>query len=133
MTMPKENLDLSLIYEERTGDFLFLLGTILAFTSNFAAEQSLRTEKAMRVKHKEENSARTITAASWLFFLASILFTHVAIIRLIELKSSLNSKTSPALIKGTSLLVTGDLLKTAGFGIAAIAYLLKLSYYKFKE
>lgn len=131
--MPKKGLDLSLIYEERTGDFLFLLGTILAFISNFEAEQSLCTERASTVKPLEENSAMTITAASFLFFLASILFTHVAVIRLIELKSSLNSKTSPVLIKGTRLVATGNLLKTAGFGISAIAYQLKLIYYKYKQ
>ncbi|AET67016.1 hypothetical protein Desor_1354 [Desulfosporosinus orientis DSM 765] len=131
--MPKEDLDLTLIYEERTGDFLFLLGTILAFISNFKAEQSLLTEKLLTVKPEEEKSTMSIALASWLFLLASILFTHVAIIRFIELKSQQSptkSKNFPILIKGSKLLIIGDITKTAGFGIAAIAYLLKLIYYK---
>jgi len=127
-----ENLDLILIYEERTGDFLFLLGTILAFISNYQGEESLLTEKGLKAKTKEVDSALSITAASWLFFLASILFTHVAIIRLEELKSTSNEETSPVLTRGTKLVVVGNSLKTAGFGIAAIAYQLKLSYYKYK-
>ena len=133
MTLPQESLDLTLIYEERTGDFLFLLGTILAFISNFKAEQSLLTEKTLTVKPEAEKSAMSIALASWLFFLASVLFTHVAIIRFIELKSSQSpsaSKNFPVLVKGSKLLIIGDLPKTAGFGIAAIAYLLKLIYYK---
>ena len=133
MTLRKESLDLTLIYEERTGDFLFLLGTILAFISNFKAEQSLLTEKTLTVKPEAEKSAMSIALASWLFFLASILFTHVAIIRFIELKSPQSpsgSKNFPLLVKGSKLLIIGDLPKTAGFGIGAIAYLLKLIYYK---
>lgn len=129
MSVPKE-LDLSLIYEERAGDFLFLLGTILAFISNFQAEQSLLTEKTSRLKPTEEKSAKTIIFASWLFFLASILFTHVAIMRSVDLNSSLTLKTSPSLIKGTKLAVLGNLLKFAGFGITAIAYQLKLIHIK---
>lgn len=126
MIVPKEELDLSLIYEERIGDFLFLLGTILAFISNFQAEKSLLTEKTSKLKPTEENSAMTIAVASWLFFLASILFTHVSVLRLVDLKSTSTLKTSLSFIKGTKLAVSGNLLKAAGFGIAAIAYLLKL-------
>ena len=125
--MPNDNLNLSLIYEERTGDFLFLMGTILAFVSNFQAEESLRTEKNLKVKTKEANSLISATAASLLFFLASILFSHVAIIRFAELKSNSNSKTSPEFRKGTALAALGNIVKSAGFGIAAIASLLKLS------
>ncbi|WP_425803682.1 hypothetical protein ACHOLT_18535 [Desulfitobacterium sp. Sab5] len=127
--MPQKELDLSLIYEERTGDFLFLLGTILAIISNFQAEQSLLTEEALKFKPIEENSAMTTAAASWLFFLASILFTHVSIMRLANLESASTLKTSLSFIKGTKLVVPGNLLKTAGFGIAAIAYQLKLIHY----
>lgn len=129
MIVPKQELDLSLIYEERIGDFLFLLGTILAFISNFQAEQSLLKEKTSKLKPNEEKSAVTIVAASWLFFLASILFTHASIMRLINL----NLNTSLSFIKGTKLAVPGNLLKAAGFGITAIAYLLKLTHYYFIE
>lgn len=130
--MANENVDLTLTYEERAGDLLFLLGTILAFISNYQEEQALLTENVSMVKPKDIDSAMSITAASWLFFLASILFTHVAIVRLEELGSTTNLKTSLVLTRGTKLAVIGNLLKSAGFGIAAIAYQLKLFYYKYE-
>lgn len=130
--MGNEHLDLTLTYEERAGDLLFLLGTILAFISTYQEEQALLTENVPTVKPKEIDSAMSITAASWLFFLASILFTHVAIVHLEELKSTPNLRISLVFTRGTKLAVIGNLLKSAGFGTAAIAYQLKLFYYKYK-
>ncbi len=123
--MNDRRLELSLVHEERIGDALFLLGTILAFIANYQAEQALITTP--EAKPLPNQSAYTITLASWLFFLSSILFTHVAIIRWMELKSTRNSKTSPVLIKGTKWATIGNILKSVGFGLAAIGYQLKAS------
>jgi len=44
-----------------------------------------------------------------------------------ELKSPRNSKTSPVLIKGGKWTTIGNILKSVGFGLAAIGYQLKAS------
>jgi len=123
--MLKEDIELSLIYQERFGDILFLLGTILAIISGYQAEQSIVT-KLLRIKSTKDNkAANTISLASWLFFAASIIFAHVAIIRLIELNQSTNSKVSPLMLRGSNFLVIGDIFKVFGFGLAAIGNQLK--------
>jgi len=124
--MLKEDIELSLIYQERFGEILFLLGTILAIISGYQAEQSIVT-KLLRIKSTKDNkAANTISLASWLFFAASIIFAHVATIRLIELNQSTNSKVSPLMLRGSNFLVIGDIFKVFGFGLAAIGNQLKV-------
>ncbi|HVJ48128.1 hypothetical protein [Desulfitobacterium sp.] len=122
--MLKEDIDLSLVYKERVGDILFLLGTILAIISTYQAEQSIVT-KLLRIKSTQDNSANTTALASWLFFTASIIFANVAIIRLVELKQPTNSKVSPSILRGSKFTVIGNIFKVVGFGLAAIGNQLK--------
>ena len=124
MNIFKEDIELSLIYQERVGDSLFLLGTILAIISNYQAEQSIIT-KLLRIKPTKDNSANITALASWFFFTASIIFVHVAIIRLIELKQPTNSKVSPLMLRGSKFTVIGDIFKVVGFGLATIGNQLK--------
>jgi len=125
--MLKEDIDLSLIYQERFGDILFLLGTILAIISGYQAQQSIVTKLLRSKSTKDNKSANTISLASWLFFTASIIFANVAIIRLIELNQSTNAKVSPLMLRGSNFLVIGDIFKVFGFGLAAIGNQLKVN------
>lgn len=122
--MLKTEVDFSLIYEERIGDILFLLGTILAIISNYQAEQSL-INKQLKINSTQDYSAYTIATASLLFLVASILFSYVAIIRLMELRSTTNSKVLPLMLKGSKFTAIGNVFKVIGFGLAAIGYQLK--------
>jgi hypothetical protein len=124
--MLKEDIDLSLVYQERVGDILFLLGTILAIISTYQAEQFIVT-KLLRIKSTQDYSLNTTAQASWLFFIASIIFANVAIIRLIELKQSTDSKVSPLMLRGSKFTAIGNLFKVVGFGLAAIGNQLKAS------
>ena len=123
--MPNFDLDLILIYEERTGDILFLIGTILAILSSYQAEQSI-IAKIMRIPLINHNSAKTLAVASWLFFIASIIFAHVAITRFVQL-SKPHSRTSPFFLKGSKYTAVGNIIKSVGFGIAAVGNQLKAS------
>ncbi|MDR3491582.1 MAG: hypothetical protein P4M12_06000 [Gammaproteobacteria bacterium] len=102
-----------MVHQQRSGDILFLIGTLLAIISTYQAEQSI-------IKSTKDNSANTTALASWLFFIANIIFAHVAIIKLVELCQLTNSKVSPLMLKGSSFTVIGDIFKVIGFGIAAI-------------
>jgi hypothetical protein len=111
-------LDFRLVYEERAGDIIFLIGTILAIVSTYQAEQSL-IDKLFMTKSSED-SVYTITTASWLFFIASLIFTHVAIRRFGQLRKSNISSTSYATIRSSRFITVGDIIKVIGFGLAAI-------------
>lgn len=117
-------LDISLVYEERTGDIVFLIGTILAIVSTYQAEQSILDKLVMN--KFSESSAYTIATASGLFLIASILFAHVAIVRMVELKSNINTITSNLTIKASQVIVIADIIKTIGFGLAAIGNLMRI-------
>lgn len=121
----KKQQELNLIYEERIGDFLFLLGTILAFVSNFQSENALLRKPSGQENPPENKSAATIASASWLFFFASILFTHVSIIRLIDQEIFMHNHISETSAEGTRLAALGNIVKSIGFAISAIAYQLK--------
>ncbi|WP_068965136.1 hypothetical protein [Desulfosporosinus sp. BG] len=116
-------LDIRLVYEERTGDIIFLIGTILEIVSAYQAEDSILSK--LYIIKSSDNSAYTIATASWLFLIASIIFAHVAIVRLVELgknKSTLNST-----IKSSQIVTTGNMIKAVGFGLAAIGNQIKVS------
>lgn len=101
-------LDISLVYEERMGDIIFLIGTILAIVSTYQAEQSI-IDKLFMIKSLEK-SAYTIATASGLFFIASITFAHVAIVRMVELKSNLNTSTSNLTIKASQVIAIANII-----------------------
>ena len=111
-------LDIKLVYEERTGDIVFLIGTILAIVSTYQAEQSILDKLFMT--ESPENSAYTIATASWLFLIASTIFAHVAIVRLAQLKKNTNKSTSHSTIKAIQIVTIADIIKVIGFGLAAI-------------
>lgn len=117
-------LDLNLVYQERLGDFIFLLGTLLAIISTYQAERAIIV-KLLKIRSASDSSAYTIAAASWLFFIASIFFAHVAIVRLIEIEMTTNSQASPSMLKAGRLVAIGNILKFIGFGLAAIGNQLK--------
>ena len=124
MSISDINLDLSLVYQERVGNILFLIGTILAIISTYQAEESILS-KLSKSKPKSDKSGYSIAMASWLFLISSIVFAHVAIIRLIELTQSRGSDISPIVLKGSKIAVMGDIFKVIGFGLAAIGNQLK--------
>jgi len=113
-----------LVYEERIGDIVFLIGTILAIVSTYQAEQSILDKLFMN--KSSESSAYTIATASGLFFIASIIFAHVAIIRMVELISNINTSTSYLTIKASKVIVIADIIKIIGFGLAAIGNLIRI-------
>jgi len=117
-------IDISLVYEERTGDIIFLIGTILAIVSTYQAEQSI-IDKLFMIKSSEK-SAYTIATASWLFFIASLIFVHVAIIRTEELKNNINTGTSYSTIRASQILMIADIMKSIGFGLASIGSQLRV-------
>lgn len=117
-------LDLNLVYQERLGDFIFLLGTLLAIISTYQAERAIIV-KLLKIRSASDSSAYTIAAASWLFFIASIFFAHVAIVRLIEIEMTTNPQASPSMLKAGRLVAIGNILKFIGFGLAAIGNQLK--------
>lgn len=122
--MLKTDVDLNLIYQERIGDILFLVGTILAIISTYQAENSI-IAKLLKIKSAPDNSANTTAAASWLFFIASLIFAHVAIIRLAEIRSTTGSIVSPLMLRGSKISTIGNIFKAIGFGLAAIGNQLK--------
>jgi len=116
-------LDISLVYEERTGDIIFLIGTILAIVSTYQAEQSI-IDKLFMIKSSEK-SAYTIATASWLFFIASLIFVHVAIVRTAELKNN-STGTSYSTIRASQIIMNADIIKSIGFGLASIGSQLRV-------
>ena len=46
-------LDISLVYEERAGDIIFLIGTIIAIVSTYQVEQSI-IDKLFMIKSSEK-------------------------------------------------------------------------------
>ncbi len=119
-------LDLNLIYEERIGDIIFLIGTILALISTYQAAGSIINKLFFNIKSSPDNSAFTITAASWLFLISSFAFAHVAIIRYNTI-SITDPNVTPLTLKGSKITALGNIIKVVGFGLAAIGNQLKLS------
>lgn len=117
-------LDISLVYEERIGDIVFLIGTILAIVSTYQAEQSILDRLFMN--KSSESSTYTIATASGLFFIGSIIFAHAALVRRVELKSNINTSTSNVTIQASQVIVIADIIKTVGFGLAAIGNLIRI-------
>ncbi len=118
-------LDLSLIYQERIGDILFLIGTILAIISTYQAEKALIV-KIFNIRSAPNNSAYTIASASWISLAASIIFAYVAIIRYDEVAAT-DPNVSPLTLRGGKTTIIGDLFKVIGFGLAAIGNQLKVN------
>ncbi|MCG1025402.1 hypothetical protein [Dehalobacter sp.] len=115
-------LDLSLIYKERTGDILFLIGTLLAIISTYQAVQSTIGKYFFR--SSKNDSAFTIATASWLFFAASIIFAYVAVIRYEEV-AAIDPYISSSTLLGGKFTAIGNTVKVIGFGLSAIGNQIK--------
>lgn len=124
----KTEFELSLIYQERIGDLLFLVGTLFAILSTYQAEHFV-ISKVIRIRLINDNSVYTSAIASWFFFIASLIFAHVAIIRLKELNKKLEkdicSNQFPEFFKGSQISTTGSIIKAVGFALAAIGNQIK--------
>jgi len=120
----KLGFNLSLVYQERIGDIIFLIGTLLAIVSTFQAEQSILA-KALENRSVQDNSAYTIAVSSWLFFASSLIFWHVAVIRLTELKKTIEPNSSSTEFQGSLISTAGSVIKAIGFGLAAIGNQIK--------
>lgn len=125
----ESQLDIILVYEERIGDIIFLIGTILAIVSTYQAEDSI-ISKLYKIK-PSDNSVYTIATASWLFLIASIVFAHVSIVRLIGLSETINASTSDLTLKTSQIVTIGNIVKVIGFGLAAIGNQYRISTFKY--
>lgn len=123
--MQRERFALSLVYQERIGDILFLIGTLLAIISTYQAERIIvDIIFDRRPRSERDDSANTIALESWFFFIASIIFARVGVIRWTELIAS-KAEAAPLLIKGSELSTLGGIIKVIGFGLSAIGNQLK--------
>lgn len=125
----KDNLEsLELIYKDRIGDLLFLIGTILAFISNYQAEKAI-IQPEEKPPVKENTTALTISPAELivlfnLFFLvATIILTYTAYTRLMKDKTDISKNTSPTIVNnlfGNGLATLGSTIRVVGFALGAI-------------
>lgn len=121
--------DLTLNKDERIGDTLFLIGTIIALIYTDQTEEALLEppEQANNASPKRSQALRTLALSSWIFFMASVAFAFVALSRLREQsmdqatnQSMQNSTSNISGIFGLTLTAIGNLFKLIGFGLAAI-------------
>ncbi|MGE5629592.1 MAG: hypothetical protein ACM3TR_00685 [Caulobacteraceae bacterium] len=133
LSRSKSALDLNLIQQERVGDTLFLIGTILAFISADQAENTIVQKPASQSSERSSsspinNSAITIAIASWIFLIASIIFANVASTRLAEqttTKASTETAADKTLI-ADQIAAFGSIVKVIGFVLVAIANQIKI-------
>ena len=121
----KTATDLQLNQNERVGDILFLIGTIAALISTDQTEKALLEPPAQANKAAKESSQalKTLALSSWIFFMASIIFTVTAFARLRELnieQSLPNSTPNTGNLFGQNVTTIGNVFKLIGFGLAAI-------------
>ena len=129
----KDVSDLKLAKQDRAGDLLFLIGTILAIISTYQIEKSVLNKSFKQVSEQKaasptSNPANTIAVFSWIFLLATIIFTNSASERLKEQKARVNQSTSLSGLKnfkGTQIAAFGTYIKLIGFAIVAIANQIK--------
>ncbi|AFQ44858.1 hypothetical protein [Desulfosporosinus meridiei] len=116
-------LTLSLIKDERIGDFLFLIAAIIALISTFQAEKEIISKEFYK-ESLPDDSAYTIAAASWTFFIASIISAYVVIARYNQIATA-DRDVSPLTLKGAKYSTIGNIISVIGFGLAAIGDQLK--------
>ncbi len=115
--------NLNLVFKERFGDILFLIGTLLAIISTCQAEQALL--EPQRRQPASGNAASTLAAASWLFFAASIIFAYVALARYEEAEAADRNAPKSTMLVGSRIAAAGNVIKAIGFALAAIGNQLK--------
>ena len=115
--------DLSLIKDERIGDVLFLIASMIALISTYQAEETIIIEEFSQTP-QPDRSARTVAASSWTFLIGSILIAYVAIVRYREIAASAPD-ASPLMLKGRWFTALGDIVSVIGFGLSALGDQLK--------
>lgn len=129
----KAIFDLKLIEQDKTGNLLFYIGTILAIISTYQIEKSIVNKNFKQISEQEtasptNNTANTIAIFSWIFLFAIIIFTNTSSERLKEQKSRINNSTSLSGLKnfkGTHIVAFGSYIKLIGFAIVAIGNQIK--------
>lgn len=109
--------ELSLVKDERIGDVLFLIASIIALISTYQAEEAIIIEFSQTPQ--PDRSARTVAASSWTFLIGSILIAYVAIVRYRETAASAPD-ASPLMLKGRWFTALGDIVSVIGFGLSAL-------------
>lgn len=109
--------ELSLVKDERIGDVLFLIASIIALISTYQAEEAIIIEFSQTPQ--PDRSARTVAASSWTFLIGSILIAYVAIVRYRETAASAPD-ASPLILKGRWFTALGDIVSVIGFGLSAL-------------
>ena len=109
--------ELSLVKDERIGDVLFLIASIIALISTYQAEEAIIIEFSQTPQ--PDRSARTVAASSWTFLIGSILIAYVAIVRYREIAASAPD-ASPLMLKGRWFTALGDIVSVIGFGLSAL-------------
>ncbi|WP_018214373.1 hypothetical protein [Desulfitobacterium hafniense] len=109
--------ELSLVKDERIGDVLFLIASIIALISTYQAEEAIIIEFSQTPQ--PDRSARTVAASSWTFLIGSILIAYVAIVRYRQIAASAPD-ASPLMLKGRWFTALGDIVSVIGFGLSAL-------------
>lgn len=118
-------VDLTFNKDERTGTILFLIGAAIALIATDQTEEALSesAEQFGQASEKRRQALKTLTISSWVFFMANIIFTWVALLRLrrqsMEQKVK-NSVLAASSLFGLTLTTIGNFLKLIGFGLTAI-------------
>lgn len=121
----KTATDLSLNENERVGDVLFLIGTIIALISTDQTEKALLEppRQVNNVSKERSQALKTLALSSWIFLIATIIFAFTALARLRQLsneQSLQNSNPNTSNLFGLTVTTTGNFFKVIGFGLAAI-------------
>ena len=123
----KAIFDLGLIKQEKVGDILFIIGTLLYWISANQSEQAILKDISQKFSgqqsgNQSNNSSVTIAMASWIFLIASLIFSKIALIRLSELRATMSNTSSSNIrkLKGTEIATIGNIIKSVGFAITAI-------------
>ncbi|EHQ90577.1 hypothetical protein [Desulfosporosinus youngiae] len=119
----KFELDLSLVKDERISDILFVIASIIALISTYQAEKEI-IAKEFNKESIADNSAYTIAASSWTFFIGSIIFTYVSVARYCQIATD-DPDVSPLTLKGGKYSVVGNIISVIGFCLVAIGDQLK--------
>lgn len=116
----REIFELGLIKQERIGDILFFIGTLLAFTAADQAEAAVLQTQQETKKSLGDDALKTLTIESWIFLAASIFFANTAALRLKELEAGSESIPDKELLCGSKIATSGSFIKAFGFALNAV-------------
>ncbi|MCB8814626.1 hypothetical protein [Desulfosporosinus shakirovi] len=119
----KSESNLSLVKDERIGDILFLIASIIALISTYQAEKEIISKKFNK-ESLPDDSAYYVAAASWTFFISSIILAYVAIARYCQFATA-DPDVSPLTLKSRKYSAIGNIISVIGFCLTAIGDQLK--------